>query len=114
MQITIESADNDKLKEWGLLEFQGSFLTRDDEPLYNQFIGDLNYNKDGTPFFIVGHHILYGEEVKLQKPFAVIQKQIDSETKITSYLVQAVIRKKILFKTRPKPIICNQVNKNNS
>lgn len=41
----------------------------------------------------------------LEKPFAVLEKCRVSDS--TDYIVKALVKHKLIFKTRPKPIIAN-------
>ncbi|GFN75171.1 chromosome transmission fidelity protein 8-like protein [Plakobranchus ocellatus] len=114
-------------KEWGIVELQGDLETRHPVPLSGKFIGDIHFTHKDAPVLIIGHHILQGKVITLEKPLAVLVKssrpdsgasEMDtrSDDKLqpmtkpqssTTYLVEAIITKKILFKTRPKPIIAH-------
>ncbi|XP_049818587.1 chromosome transmission fidelity protein 8 homolog isoform X2 [Aethina tumida] len=91
-----------KEKDWAIIELQGDLKSKTETEFDAKFIGDLHYVKHGdTPVLIIGHHLLYGKEMKLEKPFALLEK---SDTK-SEYSVIGVITKKLMFRVRPKPIV---------
>lgn len=114
-------------KEWAIVELQGDLETRHPVPLGGKFIGDLHFTHKDAPVLIIGHHILHGKVVTLEKPLAVLTKAGSLHTEVqdltsistcpsdssltsshsVSYNVETIITKKILFKTRPKPIIAH-------
>ncbi|CAI8010229.1 Chromosome transmission fidelity protein 8 homolog, partial [Geodia barretti] len=107
--------------EWGLVELQGQLETRDGAPFDGMHMGDLHFDAQGTPSLIIGHHLLTGKVVELDKPLAVLAKRSskdwgvanndtmdhagNQESGMIEYEIMALVRKKILFKNRPKPII---------
>lgn len=100
------------IPEWRIVELQGD-LMMNDGTLYGKYIGDLHYTKAGIPVLLVGHHILYGKEQDVEKPFLVIEKSM-TETeppRAKEYLVRGVVTRKIIFRSRPKPIVSNVAHK---
>ncbi|XP_023934225.1 chromosome transmission fidelity protein 8 homolog isoform X2 [Bicyclus anynana] len=89
--------------EWAIIELQGLIQMKKEDQSGPTVVGDLHYfSRNRHPVLILGHHVLNGKEVKLEQPMAVIEKD-----DTTSYKVKAIVKKKLLFKSRPKPIISN-------
>lgn len=104
MQLVVKlSLDS---REWGLVELQGQLETRESSGFQGLHVGDLHFFPCGTASMIVGHHLLSGKVVTLDKPLAVLQKYVDEEQSGTpEYRITAFITKKVIFKNRPKPIV---------
>ncbi|XP_003743792.1 chromosome transmission fidelity protein 8 homolog [Galendromus occidentalis] len=112
MQLLIKCAmEPASIPEWGIVELQGDIKHREGEesPLNDLHVGDLHFTKDGVPVILIGHHVLYGKVVNLASPY-MVTKRVRSE-KGTSFEVQAVIKSKVVFRTRPKPIVTNVAKK---
>lgn len=111
MQVVIQSPGTDGIAKWTMLELQGEVQSKSEEDLGGKMIGDLHFNPQGHPILIIGHHILFGKVSDLDKPLVVMTKKTQSEEherKLVEYNVTAVITQKLIFKTRPKPIVGEQ------
>lgn len=87
-----------------MIELQGELEGASSDQKSGEFIGDLHYDKSGIPILIIGMHLLQGKESNLLKPMAVLDKKYSNEGK-TYYIVKSIVRKKLIFKGRPKPIV---------
>merc|ERR1712141_943410 len=115
-------SDGTGCPEWSMVEPQGDLETKSKAiSLSGKFIGDMHFTPKGVPVLVIGHHILYGKTTQLEKPMIAMVKSTNPREEgivamdtdqngssgAASYLVKAVIKKKYLFKVRPKPIITN-------
>lgn len=92
------------------MELQGLIQMKKEGVTEATVVGDLHYySRNRHPVLVLGHHILTGKETKLEQPMAVIEKVIVDDK--TNYKVKAIVKKKLLFKSRPKPIISNVADK---
>ncbi|CAN8015760.1 unnamed protein product [Ixodes persulcatus] len=106
-----------QIPEFRIVELQGDLVTHDSSFL-GKYIGDLHYTKAGVPVLLVGHHVLYGKEQEVEKPFLVMRKATqESASNGTSkhtareYHVEGVVTRKLVFRARPKPIVSNPLAK---
>ncbi|XP_075979147.1 chromosome transmission fidelity protein 8 homolog [Anticarsia gemmatalis] len=112
MQIYVDckTENENGVPEWAIVELQGLVQMKKEGATSTTVIGDLHYySRNRVPVLVLGHHILTGKETKLEQPMAVIEKT-NLEDK-TNYRVKAIVKKKLLFKSRPKPIISNVAEK---
>ncbi|VDO68948.1 unnamed protein product [Schistosoma curassoni] len=87
-----------------MIELQGDVLSKTNSPLAGKNLGDLHFSQEnGDPVLLIGHHVLFGKVVALEKPMLVTKRNTTSGS--LQYDIVSVIRRKLLFKTRPKPII---------
>ena len=95
-----------------MIELQGDLIKKT-ETFDNQKLGDLEV-RDGTPFLTIGIHELEGEFVTLKKPFVVLDPQQEEDETVTTcrgvecrskFTVAGVIRRKVLFKLRPRVLV---------
>ena len=100
-------------------------IERTSQLLENRLPFLLILPSQGTPNLIIGHHLLVGKVVELDKPFAVMKKKhkpskneeigMDIENDKTmdsdeiAYEVVAFVKRKLIFKNRPRPIITKVV-----
>jgi len=113
VQILIRKVPH--LQDWTIIEFQGELINRSGGTHNGKIIGDLHFTKKGEPMMIIGHHIMTGKVVSLEKPFAVLRKkeqihcqsheEFETNASQNTFLVKALVRTKIVFSSRPKPII---------
>jgi chromosome transmission fidelity protein 8 len=103
-------------KEWSLLEFQGDLLPADKPDLRGVDVGTLRYTQGGEITLRIGNHVLAGKVTKLPKPFAILRKDVgeaddepmdaqEDAAVQTKYEVVGIARTRVVFASRPKPVL---------
>lgn len=89
------------VEEWCVVEFQGEL--QGTSP--GEAIGVLSVDANGKVGMIIGQHEFKGEVVKLGKAFLVVEKNKEADGDgAQSMDVRGVVRRKLLFNSRPKVI----------
>jgi chromosome transmission fidelity protein 8 len=87
------------------MELQGEFGHSDTAEYDSLQLGLLKESAvKGTYDMQVGNHLLKGKIVDLPKPLIMTEKLFNEESNEMSYVVRAVIKKKLLFASRPTPL----------
>ncbi|OQR83745.1 chromosome transmission fidelity protein 8-like isoform X2 [Achlya hypogyna] len=96
------SSSADGKAEWSIVELQGELIS---ETKASLDLGQLEYKK-GVPTLLIGNHLLEGKITKLVKPMAIMRKEGSKDDGPgTAYTVVGIARKKLIFNTRPKPVL---------
>ncbi|KAK7813873.1 uncharacterized protein LOC112004378 [Quercus suber] len=123
MQIRVKCKCGEaKCPEWAVVELQGVVEAQPafQDRLQNLEIGVLCRPSSQQVYTLkVGYHELTGSKVALKKPMLVLQKtkrtdtgdDVGTDTNSSNVELQVVgiIRHRILFKTRPKPLISSKL-----
>ncbi|TFK49386.1 hypothetical protein OE88DRAFT_422511 [Heliocybe sulcata] len=100
-----------------LIELQGSLEVEGDRA--GQAVGTLTFPEDNNakPTLLIGHHLLEGKLVTLQKPLAVLRRaaptinsashndEHEEKGEGRRYDMLAIVRRKIVFSKRPIPVV---------
>ncbi|CAD6184777.1 unnamed protein product [Caenorhabditis auriculariae] len=101
MQIQLVP-DKNGVKEWMALEVHGK-ITHDGVDFNNKLLGTLCWTDKNTVYLMIGNQLLEGKLCKFDRPVLVMEKDQGNGTK--QLKVRAVVRNRILFKTRPSPLL---------
>eukprot|EP01108_Squamamoeba_japonica_P009314 TRINITY_DN862_c0_g1_i1.p2 TRINITY_DN862_c0_g1~~TRINITY_DN862_c0_g1_i1.p2 ORF type:complete len:120 (-),score=20.75 TRINITY_DN862_c0_g1_i1:21-380(-) len=108
--------DGNGVKEWTLVELQGRVENREEGDTIDGLpLGQLTRTDGGEIELVVGNSKLVGAEVKLDKPFAVLVPNQDKQNAVREsdvvekndahWSVVGIVKRKLLFKSRPQPIV---------
>ena len=107
-------------EEYFIVEMQGSISHNNENKFYNLNLGRIESvskvnkrifiylikHQDKFKFIIGNHHIL-GERENLKNPILVCKKEKNAQNSNVEVKIEKVIKSKIIFKSRPTPVINN-------
>ncbi|GMT00472.1 hypothetical protein PENTCL1PPCAC_22646, partial [Pristionchus entomophagus] len=97
------------LEEWMLIDMQGE-INNSGRPFDEEMLCNLGWRKDNSEaLMLIGHHLVEGKVINLEKPYIVAAPK-DQDGKKVLY-AEAVVRRKLVFKLRPKPIVTKHLMK---
>lgn len=123
MIVKVHTKDGQKKDKWVLIELQGQIKVRQQQKVSHitseknnkshsmrvqsekTTIGKLSIADGGNPVFVIGHHRLEGKFEKLKRPLALLKKSLKGETDGVEFDVLKVVKEKIVFKNRPRPLV---------
>lgn len=108
MYIQLETSDSD-LPEWVFVELQGELVFRQGSHVQGLDIGKLEED-NGNFSLTIGNNRLKGKLKALPKPMIVTRRAkadavTDGEASSATLQIAAIVRRKLVFNSRPFPII---------
>jgi hypothetical protein len=95
------------------MEFQGDFEYSEDGDVNDLDLGMLKDLGKGNYELQVGNHSIKGKITDLAKPLLMTEKVSLTDGNV-NFMIKAIIRKKVIFSTRPTPLRKNLVGDNDS
>ncbi|PIC50798.1 hypothetical protein B9Z55_001559 [Caenorhabditis nigoni] len=97
----------DGINEWMAIELHGMISPQEGSSFDGKTLGTICWGDRNNVYMIIGNQTLEGKISKTDRPLLVIQRSGDKNQDCgeKNATVKAVIRKKLVFKTRPRPLV---------
>ena len=88
------------------MEFQGEFENLETNEYDSLQLGVIKESAKGMYDMQIGNHLLKGKALDLPKSLIMTEKVTEGDQ--INYIIKAIIKKKIIFATRPTPVRTGQ------
>ncbi|CDW72440.1 UNKNOWN [Stylonychia lemnae] len=103
--IKIYNEQADRLEdELVILEFQGDFEHSNSSQYDDLNLGSMRELQGGNYELQVGNHMIKGKLTDLPKALLFTEKVFDEFNQQMEYRIKAIIKKKVVFSSRPTPL----------